>query len=179
MSTAVLTTIKAIKLRKDTEANYSKIASAFIPQDGEVCLVATTSSGLRAKVGDGKTSFASLPYNDEDNSFKAPVVLGYYRENAFYSDAAFATAVNLYAHQLYVDKTSHNLYYYDGTNLICTTADIPNATSTTAGLVKLYNTKGNNADGTVTQQFFTSSIEGITFSIDADDDECLVLNKPW
>lgn len=176
MSTTVLTTIK---LRKDSEVNYDKIASTFVPRNGEVCLVDTTSTGLRAKVGDGKTFFASLPYSDNDNSFKLPVVLGYYKENAFYSDATFTTTVNLYTHQLYADKTSHSLYYYDGADLICTTADIPNASSTTAGLMKLYSTKGDNTDGTVTQQFFTSSIDDITFDIDVDDDECLVLNKPW
>ena len=176
MSTTVLTTIK---LRKDTEVNYDKIASTFVPLNGEVCLVDTTSTGLRAKVGDGKTSFASLPYSDNDNSFKAPVVLGYHKENAFYADDTFSTAVNLYTHQLYADKISHSLYYYDGTDLICTTADIPNASNTTAGLMKLYSTKGDNTDGTVTQQFFTSSIDDITFGIDVDDDECLVLNKPW
>lgn len=176
MSTTVLT---KIKLRKDDEAAYDKIASTFVPLNGEVCLVDTTSTGLRAKVGDGKTPFASLPYSDDDNSFKLPVVLGYYKENAFYADTTFTAGISLYAHQLYVDKVSHSLYYYDGADLICITADIPNASSTAAGLMKLYSTKGDNTDGTVTQQFFTSSIDDIVFGIDVDDDECLVLNKPW
>ena len=50
-----------IGLRRDTEANYNTIAETFKPLKGEICLV-DTSEGLKMKVGDGVSTFASLPY---------------------------------------------------------------------------------------------------------------------
>ena len=56
---------------------------------------------------------------------------------------------------------------------------IPNATAQQAGIMKLYTTQGYNEDGTITQKFFTESIDDILFGIDDEDAECLVLEKPW
>lgn len=56
---------------------------------------------------------------------------------------------------------------------------IPNATAEQAGIMKLYTSQGNNEDGTITQKFFTDSIDDIVFGLDEEDDECLVLEKPW
>lgn len=50
-----------IGLRRDTEANYSLVKNTLIPVKGEICLV-DTSEGLKIKVGNGKDTFADLPY---------------------------------------------------------------------------------------------------------------------
>ena len=50
-----------IGLRRDTEANYELVKNTLVPRKGETCLV-DTSGGLKIKVGDGKSNFASLPY---------------------------------------------------------------------------------------------------------------------
>lgn len=50
-----------IGLRRDTEANYELVKNTLIPIKGEICLV-DTSEGLKIKVGNGKDTFANLPY---------------------------------------------------------------------------------------------------------------------
>ena len=52
-----------IKFKRDLESNYE---SSFVPLYGEICLVETTDGRLRAKVGDGKTQFSSIPYMDKE-----------------------------------------------------------------------------------------------------------------
>ena len=60
-----------IGLRRDTEDNYEKVKDTLIPIKGEICLV-ETSEGLKLKVGDGKTTFANLPYCSlGENSYDA------------------------------------------------------------------------------------------------------------
>ncbi len=59
--------IKAtIQLRRDNDYNFEVIKDKFIPANGEVVLVDTARDGLRAKVGDGYTTFANLEYTDAD-----------------------------------------------------------------------------------------------------------------
>jgi len=62
MATSTFKTI--IKLRRDTENNYDKIGASFIPLKGEILLVDTNYNGLRAKVGDGISSYSTLEYAD-------------------------------------------------------------------------------------------------------------------
>jgi hypothetical protein len=50
-----------IGLRRDTETNYELVKNTLIPIKGEICLV-DTSEGLKVKVGNGKDTFANLPY---------------------------------------------------------------------------------------------------------------------
>ena len=58
----VLNTI--IQLRRDNYNNYNKIANTFIPRKGEVLLVDTARDGLRAKVGDGVSTYNQLDFSD-------------------------------------------------------------------------------------------------------------------
>jgi hypothetical protein len=52
-------TIEAIlQLRRDNEYNFENIKNTFIPENGEVVLVDTARDGLRAKVGDGVSTYA-------------------------------------------------------------------------------------------------------------------------
>lgn len=55
-----------IKFRRDTESNYQ---DSFIPLKGEICLV-DTNNDLKIKVGDGSTTFANLPFLEQDISGK-------------------------------------------------------------------------------------------------------------
>ena len=56
----------SVALRRDNDYNYKKTENTFVPANGEVCFVDVAGYGLRAKVGDGITVFAKLPYTDED-----------------------------------------------------------------------------------------------------------------
>ena len=54
-----------ITLRRDNDYNYEKVKNTFIPYNGEVILVDTARNGLRAKIGNGKATYAELPFSDE------------------------------------------------------------------------------------------------------------------
>lgn len=176
MSTTVLKT--TIKLRKDTAENYNKVASTLVPLDGEVCIVDTKDTGLRLKVGNGVSNYSALPFIDNDNTFKQSVIVGRYNEGKFYTNPNLTGEVTLYKHQIYIDYLTSYIYYYSGTELVCSTFAIPTASSTNAGILKLYETHGANTDGTITQKFFTDSIEAIALAIDSEISECLTLAKP-
>ena len=55
-----------IQLRRDNEYNFEKVKNSFIPANGEVVLVDTARDGLRAKVGNGVSTWAQLEYTDND-----------------------------------------------------------------------------------------------------------------
>ena len=74
-----------IQLRRDNDFNYEKIKDSFVPMNGEVILVDTGREGLRAKVGNGFSTYAQLPFTDED--LRNTVLHGYYYDGAFYRDA--------------------------------------------------------------------------------------------
>ena len=78
---------------------------------------------------------------------------------------------------IYLDKNSNNtVYTYDGEKF---NTSVTNATNVIAGIMKLYQTHGQNVDGTITQKLFTDSIDGINLAFDSTEEECLVLEKPW
>ena len=54
-----------ICLRRDYDYNFDAIKNIFVPANGEVVLIDTATKGLRAKVGDGISTLAELPYTDK------------------------------------------------------------------------------------------------------------------
>ena len=77
-----------IRLRRDNDYNFETIKNTFIPANGEVVLVDTAGKGLRAKVGDGITTWANLNYTDEGlrQEIQNVIIRGYYHEGLFYTD---------------------------------------------------------------------------------------------
>ena len=75
-----------IKLRRDNDYNYSRVADSFIPMKGEPVLVDTEQYGLRFKIGDGVTPYGALAYADDNNNV---VLLGYYLNSKFYTDSTY------------------------------------------------------------------------------------------
>ena len=57
-----------IQLRRDNDYNFEKVKNTFIPANGEVVLVDTARDGLRAKVGDGFSTWAQLPWDYKSGS---------------------------------------------------------------------------------------------------------------
>ena len=176
MSTIVDT---IIKLRKDTADNFAKVAATFVPIDGEACIVDTGSTGIRLKVGDGKSTFQTLQYIDTDSAFKHAVIIGYYADGEFYTDTVKTSKYTLYPHQIYLDYITNNIYYYNNERLVRCEVQLPNATAEAAGVMKLYSEQGSNTNGTITQKFFTDTINGINFAVEKSDNECLTLSKVW
>ena len=86
MATEKRIVVNGISLRRDLVYNYQRVGDKFIPKKGEVCLVDTEFYGLRAKIGDGFTSFANLEYTDENNNV---ILVGYYFNGSFYTDSTY------------------------------------------------------------------------------------------
>lgn len=161
-----------ISLRRDDVINFE---SSFIPLKGEVLFVNYDDS-IRVKVGDGVTNFANLKYLDTKNNI---VVWGYYFNGNFYTDSTYTEEIGREHEHIYIDVITNKIYVYDNTKYVSIDSMIPNATDQVAGILKLYNNRGQNIDGTMTQKVITDGIDEIRFAIDENDNECLVLNKPW
>lgn len=142
-----------IKLRYDQDYNYQRVGNTFIPAKGEVCLVNTRNSGLRALVGDGQKTYNQLDYVDYI-FFK-----GYFDGKVFWKEEEFVNELEKNINKIYIALNSNNdLYIYNGENYE-KLYNLPYANSKTAGVVKLYDEVGNNTDGSMTQRAITEELE--------------------
>lgn len=146
-----------IQLRRDNDYNYKKVENSFIPANGEVVLVDTAKDGLRAKVGDGYSTFAQLQYTDAD--LRNTVLHGYFYQNNFYQDAMHSVLMNGMINKIYIDDAARKLYFFDGVQYITIQDTLVTATAQTPGIVKLYGTTGQNIDGTMTQKAITDELD--------------------
>lgn len=146
-----------LQLRRDNDYNYRKIENSFIPLKGEVCLVDTAKNGLRAKIGDGVTPFVRLRYADEDIA-RNVIVKGYLYDNQFYSDAEHTLPIEASVNKIYLNAANGTLYVYSEKQYEAITQTITAATATTAGVMKLYDSLGENTDGTMTQKAITDEL---------------------
>lgn len=161
-----------IQLRRDNDYNFKKVENFFVPANGEVVLVDTAKDGLRAKVGDGYSTFAQLQYTDAD--LRNPVLHGYYYNSGFYQDAMHTIPMVRMMNKIYIDDSVRKVYYFDGTNYICIQDHLVNATSDIPGIVKLYNETGYNIDGTMTQKAITDELD-LRYKADIDSDNELLV----
>ena len=145
-----------IRLRRDNDYNYETIKDTFIPSNGEVVLVDTAYDGLRAKVGNGVSTYAELPFNDAD--IRNAVLQGYYSDGIFYKDQTLQTPFKQMINKVYIDKVHSKIYYFNGIQYIPLDSTFTTASSEIAGTVKLYNTVGQNIDGTMTQKSITDEL---------------------
>lgn len=145
-----------IKLRRDNDYNYNKVSEKFVPAYGEVCFVDTARKGLMVKVGDGVTKFGALEFANEI------FVRAYYNEadNKFYKDEEYTEEIIGNSNRIYIDeKNVNSIYYYNGVEYSKIGAgSLPGATAEVPGIMKLYNEKGNNTDGAISQFAFTQEI---------------------
>lgn len=138
-----------IQLRRDNEFNYP---ATYVPRNGEVLLIDTPTKGLQVKVGNGTSTFTQLDYYASDI-----IVFGYYLDNKFYSDINHQNLIIGSNLKIYIDISTWRLYiYYE--EQYATINTVPYASSTDAGIIKLYDTKGNNTDGTMTQKAITDEL---------------------
>ena len=146
-----------LRLRRDNDYNYAKVKDKFIPADGEICLVDTARSGLRAVCGDGKTPFGELDFMD------SLFTLGYANNGFFYKDAEHTQLCDTNMNMLYIDIRTSGMYYFTGEKYQeIGRRDVPTAamaTETTPGIMKLYSTTGYNEDGTMSQKAITDDLD--------------------
>lgn len=169
-------TIEAIiRLRRDNDYNYERIKNTFVPANGEVVLVDTARDGLRAKVGNGYSTYAELPFTDAD--LRNAVQQGYYDNGVFYQDITKQVQMPNMINKVYIDKPNSKIYYFNGETYVPAVAEMPIATSDTAGIMKLYSTVGQNIDGTMTQKSITDELNTrFKTEVDARDEMLLIFN---
>lgn len=148
-----------IQLRRDNDYNFERVKDIFIPASGEIVLVDTASTGLRAKVGDGYTPYGQLQFADED--LRNMVQFGYYKNGVFYRDNTLQTISIGMVNKVYIDKYNNQIYYFNGEEYvrITNTNIVSNASSSQAGIMKLYSTVGQHTDGTMTQKSITDELD--------------------
>lgn len=157
-----------VALRRDNYFNYK---ADFVPQNGEICLVDTARDGLRVVCGDGKTKFESLEYVDNF------IVKGFFVDDAFYEDKSGTTPIAGAVHKLYIDMVTQQMFVFDGEKYISAGGkQIANATSEIPGIMKLYDTLGQNTDGTITQRLFTDEINQKIEMDVVPEDEMLIFD---
>lgn len=162
-----------IKLRRDNYFNYEKIKDTFIPANGEICLVDTARDGLRAVCGDGVHTFGELDF------FGELLVRGYYYNGKFYSDSSYENLVLGSTVKIYIDLNKGGLYYFDGEHYqsVAGEGPIPTATSDTPGIMKLYDSIGDNIDGTMTQKAITDELDDkVEISLNLEEETLIFSN---
>lgn len=163
------------KLRRDNDYNYAKVGDSFIPENGEVCLVDTSKDGLRAKCGDGESTWNQLDYIDEF------VVKGYHYEGKFYKDASHTKEVPGAIHKIYIDIKDRTLYFFNEDEFYSVsgigTTSKTTASEDTAGTMKLYQSIGENTDGTMSQKAILDELDDkVEVTLDASE-ELLVFTR--
>lgn len=163
-----------VHLRRDNEFNYQPDS---ILAYGEVCFVDTAKKGLRVKVGDGKTPYSQLEFLDISNS--DVIVRGYFYDEKFYEDAEHTIEIIPSIYYVYISMDNFKLYIYVNNKYepICGSADIPMATPEIAGIMKLYNSLGDNTDGTINQQVITDELGNKAEVSIEEEEETLVITK--
>lgn len=163
-----------LALRRDNDYNYAKIQNTFIPYNGEVCLVDTARNGLRAKIGDGETVWAELPYTDEITAANY-IIRGYLHDSVFYYDGAYQEKITPSINKIYIDVTGNKVYFYNGSEYVSIDSNLPVASSTSAGVVKIYGELGQNTDGTMTQKAITDELNTKLEASFDHEEELLIL----
>lgn len=161
-----------IQLRRDNDYNYKKVENSFVPANGEVILVDTAKDGLRAKVGDGHSTFAQLQYTD--TNLRSIVLHGFYYQGRFYQDALHSIIMSDMINKIYIDDGTRKLYFFDGEQYVAVKGDLVTATAEIPGMVKLYDTTGMNTDGTMSQRAITEEL-GLRYKAKIDSDNELLV----
>lgn len=161
-----------IQLRRDNDYNFENIKNTFVPANGEVVLVDTAQGGLRAKVGNGYSTYAELQFTDQD--IRNTVQQGYYSGGEFYKDQTLNTPFEKMINKIYIDKPHSKIFYFNGVEYVPIDATLTTASSELAGTMKLYNTIGYNIDGTMTQKSITDELD-LRYKTNIDDDNELLI----
>ena len=166
-----------IALKRESASYFESIKDTFVPLKGEVIIIDTEDKGIRTKIGNGVDTLTNLPYTDEDIRSLASgiVVKGYYHEDKFYSDIDHTIKIVGYGYKLYIDIPTRSIYaFFDETGKFEEISSSPKqASSEVSGIAKLYESLGDNVDGSINQKTITDEVNK-KFTISLDHDEGLI-----
>ena len=162
-----------IQFKRGTKANLEEKLvpeQLGVPAKGEPIWETDTN---KLKIGDGLSSYTNLPYFSND-SIDEIILEGYYDPvtTYFYDKAPEEVdrqRLPEWSNRIYRDMATNSIYYFKSLGRFIKLYDG----------VKLYDTYGQNVDGAMTQKAVTNAVGDITFKLDENQDECLILNKPW
>ena len=123
------------------------------------------------KVGNGTSTFTQLDYYASDI-----IVYGYYFDNKFYSNNSHENLIIGSNVKIYIDISTWRLYIYNEEQYQEINT-VPYASSTDAGIVKLYDTVGSNTDGTMTQKAITDELNTKVSVTVEEEDELAIFSK--
>lgn len=146
-----------IQLRRDNDYNFEAVKNTFIPLNGEVVLVDTARDGLRAKVGNGYSTYAELNFTDED--LRNAVLHGYLHQGKFYKGSDYSVEMTPMINKIFIDDATRKIYFYNGESYQNIQTTFTTASNIEPGLVKLYSATGQNVDGTMTQKAITDELD--------------------
>ena len=108
----------------------------------------------------------------------AIVVRGYLYEGQFYQDEEHRIRYVPYEYKIYIDITSSTIFIYNGENYIAAVANVPFASDTLPGILKLYQNTGINTDGSISQKIVTDELNlRFKMSTDAAEETIIFSNN--
>lgn len=169
------TTITSIQFKRGNKSALEQVlVGAKKPVRGEPVWESDTN---KLKIGDGSNDYVDLPYINGGGEVISPIILtGYYYNNNFYQDEEHTIPLSKYISKLYVDNNTTEIYYYATDTNYHKLVMLAQIDSNTPGLVKLYTSKGNNQDGTMTQKAISDELaKKVEMSLEETEQECLIL----
>lgn len=130
----------------------------------------------KLKIGNGIDDYVNLPYLNGGESEESPIVSkGYYYNGRFYEDEEHTIPLVIHLNRLYFDIPTLEIYYYSPETSYTKLVSKAQVDSNLPGLVKLYSSKGNNTDGTMTQNAITLELnKKVEMSLEDIEDECVI-----
>lgn len=162
-----MSTIKSIQFKRGTKAALiCRLVAEDKPLRGEPIWETDTN---KLKIGDGVNDYADLPYITGDGSTSSDLVrIGYYdsETDIFWKEQTKVNALPRLTTSLYLDKASAFVYYLQDNKY---TELFGLANKNTYGLSKLYDSTGQNTDGSMTQKAITDSFNNIVDVSEEDE----------
>lgn len=104
-----------------------------------------------------------------------PICSGYYYNGIFYMDPEHTVRYTSNINTLYLDKETNKAYIYND-EYVCLVDNLNQASASKPGIMKLYNTTGNNTDGTMTQKSISDELNEKVEALIDYPEEMLILS---
>ena len=125
----------------------------------------------KLKIGNGKTPWRELKYLSNEDL----ILTGYYFNEDFYKDIDHTILLDKRIGALYIDLETEKIYYFDGNRYEILKSESPVATDKVSGTVKIYNSIGEQNDGTMTQKAISDELDDKIEMLVQKEEETLVL----
>ena len=88
----------------------------------------------------------------------------------FYQDIEHKIKYVPYEYKIYINIDTSSIYVWNGENYISAESNVPYGSDTVPGIIKLYQSTGNNTDGSISQKTATEELNK-RFKVTANEEE--------